>query len=59
MTYKDEYQYSDAFRRKLMREIRAGKRLINSGFPEEELPANVHTLESVLMWYDMFLNGKL
>lgn len=55
MTFKSEYKNSDSFRRKLMREIRAGNRLIKSGFPEEELPANVHTLKSVLIWYDKFL----
>jgi hypothetical protein len=54
MTQSKEYQESDAFRRKLLREIKAGKSLIKNGY-DISLPADVHTLESVKTWYDNFL----
>jgi hypothetical protein len=55
MTRPKEYQESDAFRRKLLREIKAGKSLLKRGLRNTELPADVHTLESVKKWYDNFL----
>jgi hypothetical protein len=60
MTRPKEYQESGAFRRKLLREIKAGKQLLKKGWSENfrasgDLPADVHTLESVKKWYDSFL----
>jgi hypothetical protein len=52
MTRSKTYQESDPFKRKLLREIYAGNRLLKRGWPKEELPADVHTLESVVEWYD-------
>jgi hypothetical protein len=60
MTKSKEYRDSDAFRRKLLREIKAGKQLLKKGWSDNfrnspNLPADVHTLESVKKWYDTFL----
>ena len=53
MTQSKEYKFSDAFQRKILREIKAGKKLIKDGW-EGNLPADIHTLESVLQWYRNF-----
>ena len=57
MTHSKEYQESDAFKRKLLCEIKAGKSLIKNGY-DIPLPADVHTLQSVVKWYDKFRQGK-
>jgi len=54
MTFSKEYREADAFKRKIMREIAAGKRLIKRGWDDGELPADVRTLKSVKGWYDGF-----
>lgn len=59
MTRSIEYQTADAFKRKLLREIKAGKDLIDKGWGSElGLPADVHTLESVLKWYDRYVERE-
>jgi hypothetical protein len=63
MTKSKEYRESDAFRRKLLREIKAGKSLLKMGWSERnrdyvDLPADVHTLESIKNWYDIFLKKQ-
>jgi hypothetical protein len=66
MTKSKEYQESDAFRRKLLREIKAGNQLLKKGWSDNStrfrwyrnapnLPADVYTLETVIGWYDIFL----
>jgi hypothetical protein len=55
MTQSKEYQESDAFKRKLLREIQAGRKLLKKGWGNTfPLPADVRTLESVKRWYDIF-----
>lgn len=57
MTHSKEYQKSDAFKRLLMREIKAGKAMVKSGW-YGELPADIHTLESVMKWYDKYVERE-
>jgi hypothetical protein len=54
MTRSKVYQESDPFKRKLLREIYSGKKLLKKGW-QGELPADVDTLESVVEWYNKFL----
>lgn len=58
MTFSKEYREADTFKRKILREIAAGKRLIKRGWDDGEIPADVRTLESVKRWYDE-LRGRL
>ena len=54
MTYSKEYREADGFKRKILRQINAGKRLLKKGWDDGEMPSDVHTLESVKRWYDEF-----
>jgi hypothetical protein len=54
MTQSKEYQESDKFKRLLLRQIKSGNSLLKRGFRNTDLPADVHTLESVVVWYDKF-----
>ena len=54
MTHSKAYITADPFERKLMREISAGIHLTKRGWGGEPLPADVHTLTSVLKWYRDF-----
>jgi hypothetical protein len=63
MTHSIEYQNADPFKRKLLREIKAGKQLLKAGWTDafrkgEGLPADVHTLESVMKWYDRYVERE-
>ena len=54
MTVSKEYKNADHFERKIMREIKAGIDLRKRGWIGEDMPANIHTLTSVLEWYRKF-----
>jgi len=54
MTQSKEYKESDAFKRLLLRNIKAGNLLLKRGMRKTELPADIHTLKSVIAWYDKF-----
>ena len=54
MTQSKEYQESDKFKQLLLRQIKSGKSLLKRGLRNTDLPADVHTLESVVIWYDNF-----
>ena len=58
MSRSTEYKNADKFKRYLMREINAGKNLLKRGFTKDELPADVHTLQTVKKRYDKFLSSQ-
>jgi hypothetical protein len=57
MTVSKTYKAADPFKRKLLREIAAGKHMIKRGW-DRMLPADIHTLESVVKWYDKYQKKK-
>ncbi len=60
MTESKEYQAAGPFKRYLLRQIRAGKSLMGRGWPESDLPLDVHALKCVKDEYDrMKLAGQV
>jgi hypothetical protein len=55
MTESKEYKEADAFKRYLIRQIRAGKKLLKGGiFNPHDLPLDVSTLVLVKYEYTLF-----